>query len=127
MARHHDGGRQHAPQGQGAQHLEAPLAGHLVIHHKHVVDASGREGQPGVPIASDLHGVPGLLQGPLGQPRLPGVVFHDQDTDRITRGHGLHFPTGIFTIDKNSPSVRIASANCAYSTGFVMYTLHPSA
>ena len=84
MARHHDRGWEGAPGRQGMQHLKAPCAGHLVIDHQHIIGPRRIQGQPGGTIASHRHSVAGPLQGALCQSRLPGVVFHDQNTYRPT-------------------------------------------
>ena len=81
MPRHHDRGRQRAPGGEGPQHVEPSSAGHLVIDHEHIKGPRRLEGQPGVTIPRYLHGVPGALQGPLGETRLPGIIVDNQDTD----------------------------------------------
>ena len=93
MARHHDRGRQRAPGGQGTQHLEPSCAGHLMIHHEHIIGPRRMEGQPGITIARHLHGVPGALQRPLGQTRLPGIVVDHQDTYWCLC-HGVTLPEG---------------------------------
>src|SRR5437016_922247 len=60
---------------------------------------------------------------PTWQARLPynegkGRGERSGETDGW-HGHGVQAPTGILTIDKNRPSLRMASAKCSYSTGLV--------
>jgi hypothetical protein len=107
------------PGGEPADHRQAAWPGQLVRHNEEVVRPGRRPRQTGRAVGRQVHQIADLLQGPLHQPRLAGVLFHDQEMDRGPRRHVSSVPSGLWPPATNRPRGRSAAVTRSSAPGGV--------